>query len=191
MTWQDVPGFFDFGDIYDRAVLEAQSGDTLVEVGTFLGKSAAYMAERVRISGKGLRFWCVDKWDPVRYKTWWLSNYKPVPPVPAELAGMPLYEAFEMYRDMTCSNLQVLRKPSVEAAGIFPDGSLFFVFIDAEHRHPDIENDIEAWLPKVRSGGILAGHDYRTPEWPDVTEAVDKAFGARVEYCGSSWIVRA
>ena len=38
-TWQDIPGFFDFADIYDQAVDEAKDGDTLIEVGAFLGKS--------------------------------------------------------------------------------------------------------------------------------------------------------
>ncbi len=59
-TWHDIPGFFDFMDLYDLAVSGVRDGDTLVEVGSFLGKSAAYMAERIRESGKRLHFQCVD-----------------------------------------------------------------------------------------------------------------------------------
>ena len=62
-TWQDIPGFFDFQDIYDQAVDEAKDGDTLIEVGAFLGKSAAYMAEQIKLSGKDLRLFVVDSWD--------------------------------------------------------------------------------------------------------------------------------
>lgn len=35
-----------------------------------------------------------------------------------------------------------------------------FVFIDGNHAYPYVSEDIRVWLPKVRSGGVLAGHDY-------------------------------
>lgn len=49
---------------------------------------------------------------------------------------------------------------SVEAADYFDDGELDFVYIDANHSEPYVSQDIEAWTPKVRKGGIVAGHDY-------------------------------
>src|SRR5579863_7602837 len=96
-TWRDIPGFFDFQDIYDQAVAEARDSDTLIEVGTFLGKSAAYMAERIKESGKDLRFFVVDSWDEKEYAQWWIDVRRD-PPAPwpvEELYGMPLQKAFE------------------------------------------------------------------------------------------------
>lgn len=55
---------------------------------------------------------------------------------------------------------QVIRKPSVEAAKDVKDGSLDFVFIDADHSYEGCRADIEAWKEKVRKGGYLCGHDY-------------------------------
>ena len=55
---------------------------------------------------------------------------------------------------------EFVRKYSVEAAKDVPDGSLDFVYIDANHSDPYVTQDIEAWTPKVRKGGIVAGHDY-------------------------------
>ena len=40
------------------------------------------------------------------------------------------------------------------------DDSLDFVYLDANHEDPYITEDIVEWSKKVRSGGILAGHDY-------------------------------
>jgi hypothetical protein len=52
------------------------------------------------------------------------------------------------------------RKPSLEAAGTFADSSLDFVYIDANHQFQPALDDMRAWFPKVRAGGVLAGHDY-------------------------------
>lgn len=49
---------------------------------------------------------------------------------------------------------------SVEAAAGFPDRSLDFVYIDANHDLLHVTQDLVAWTPKVRSGGLIAGHDY-------------------------------
>lgn len=49
---------------------------------------------------------------------------------------------------------------SVEAAARFADASLDFVFMDACHEYAHVTADLEAWEPKVRPGGIVAGHDF-------------------------------
>jgi hypothetical protein len=48
---------------------------------------------------------------------------------------------------------------SVEASKLIPDGSLDFVYIDANHSYDSVQKDIDAWLPKVKTGGVLGGHD--------------------------------
>lgn len=49
---------------------------------------------------------------------------------------------------------------STIAAAQFPDQSLDFVYIDANHDLFHVIQDITVWLPKIRKGGIIAGHDY-------------------------------
>eukprot|EP00274_Cyanoptyche_gloeocystis_P007710 CAMPEP_0196666668 /NCGR_PEP_ID=MMETSP1086-20130531/64644_1 /TAXON_ID=77921 /ORGANISM="Cyanoptyche gloeocystis , Strain SAG4.97" /LENGTH=272 /DNA_ID=CAMNT_0042003893 /DNA_START=537 /DNA_END=1355 /DNA_ORIENTATION=- len=51
---------------------------------------------------------------------------------------------------------------SSQAARFIPDNSLDFVYLDARHDYCGVREDIDLYLPKLRSGGILAGHDYVT-----------------------------
>ncbi len=203
-TWQDIPGFFDFQEVYDLAVEEACDDEMLVEVGTYLGKSAAHMVERIRASSKRLYFYVVDTWDPAIYARWWEHSNDPPRPWPVEeLMGKSLFDAFLYATEKVgvSDGMVPMRMSSSEAAKRFNDGSVRFAFLDADHQYGAVKADIEAWLPKVKPGGILAGHDYLDPlsdyhplvAWPGVTRAVNEAFGSRVEKRGergNSWLVR-
>jgi hypothetical protein len=58
------------------------------------------------------------------------------------------------------SNRKIIRKTSMDAVKDFKDGSLDFVYIDGDHRFRYIAEDISEWEKKVRSGGVVSGHDY-------------------------------
>lgn len=74
-----------------------------------------------------------------------------------------------------------------------PDESLDFVFIDAIHTYEHVKRDVAAWMPKLKPGGVLGGHDYGKA-WKihkAVKRAVDELFGDRVEMdVDSTWFVR-
>ena len=53
----------------------------------------------------------------------------------------------------------LLKLFSEQAVKLFEDESLDFVYIDANH-HTGVQKDLEIWYPKVKPGGIFAGHDY-------------------------------
>jgi predicted O-methyltransferase YrrM len=73
------------------------------------------------------------------------------------------------------------------AADLVEDGSLDFVFIDADHSQRAVAIDIARWAPKVRAGGWVGGHDYNR-KFPGVIAAVDRVYGGRVEtWAGSIW----
>lgn len=54
----------------------------------------------------------------------------------------------------------LIKKTSMDAVKDVPDRSLDFVYIDGLHEFEPVMLDIIHWAPKVRSGGILAGHDF-------------------------------
>lgn len=55
---------------------------------------------------------------------------------------------------------QLLRATSEAAAGTIAEATLDFVYLDAQHHYEAVRDDIRAWYPKVKSGGVLGGHDY-------------------------------
>ena len=78
---------------------------------------------------------------------------------------------------------EIWRMTSLDAAALIPDGSLDFAYVDARHDYASVLEDLEAWFPKVKPGGILAGHDYVDIDFGrtdfGVKSAVDEFFEAR------------
>ena len=185
--WYEIPGWFDFQDIYSRVVDEFSggvSGGVFVEVGSWLGRSAAYFAEQVCAQNREGLTWrtdeetqlhCVDTWEGSEEHKLYVAQH-------------------DVYAEF-CENVDgwirggyivPVRKPSVEAAKDYLDESLVGVFIDASHEYEDVLADIRAWWPKVKQGGYFGGHDIN---WPGVARAVQESFPG-VQPLGSSWLVR-
>ena len=83
------------------------------------------------------------------------------------------------------SQAEMMIKKSSEAVGDFIDGILDWVYIDAEHSYESVKNDITIWTPKVKKGGVIAGHDVRVA---GVRKAVDE-FKGLCPYEGEDWIL--
>lgn len=71
-------------------------------------------------------------------------------------------------------NHVLLLSSSVEAGHNWTE-KLDYCFIDGDHSYKGCKSDIEAWLPHMKKGGIIAFHDYERDVWPDVKIAVDEA----------------
>ncbi len=55
---------------------------------------------------------------------------------------------------------RLLQAYSLEAAGAFENESVDFAFIDADHTFEAVDNDLKAWWPRVKPGGVILGKDY-------------------------------
>jgi predicted O-methyltransferase YrrM len=82
-------------------------------------------------------------------------------------------------------NLRLHEMSSGDAAQFFNDNSLDMVFIDGDHTYKGVKQDIDTWLPKMKKGGIICGHDYDIG-WPGVVQAVDETFG-KTNTVGTIW----
>jgi predicted O-methyltransferase YrrM len=113
-----------------------------VEVGTFSGENAVVMSQY---------FKSVVTVDP------WMNGYdKDDHASNADMAEVEK-KYFDRIKDL--KNISHLKLTSLDASGKFADASLDFVYLDGDHQTEAVVADIDAWKPKVRSGGILAGHD--------------------------------
>jgi hypothetical protein len=151
-----------------------------VEVGSWAGRTAIAMA------GAGALVWCVDTWEG--------SVGDPVDDTERMVrqAGGP-DNVFRVF----CRNVGPARLfrsvfpcrgPSALWADVFPYLA-DLVFIDGDHRYEAVRADIAGWLPKVRPGGVLCGHDCGVFE--GVNRAVGEAFPGGVELHGRTlWVHR-
>ncbi len=127
------------------------------------------------------RLYCVDPWT---YYPDYEHDRCPKDKTGGQWPSQPLLDAARdlFYRrlaeDGFADRVVVLPLMSRDAAPHVADGSLGFVFLDPNHSYEYVREDIQLWTPKVRQGGLIAGHDYRNPWNPrwGVTEAVDEAF---------------
>lgn len=115
------------------------------EIGVWTGNHSKQLCESV----PGLKLTCVDAWKAY-------SQYADKKNDQARLDTA--------YRD-ACTALapfgcRILRMTSADAAKQIPNGSLDFVYVDANHGEAYVRQDLQIWAPKVRSGGIVSGHDY-------------------------------
>lgn len=162
-------------DLRARSILERLKGHSQpvgAEIGVFAGELAQRLLQRLDLS-----LYLVDSWAVANPD----SQYAKSGDFHAQLRRSEQEHFYTLAKEMTSfagGRATILRKPSVEAAADIPDGSLDFVFIDADHSYEGCKADIEAWAPKVKLGGLIAGHDYENTDFPKfgVTRAVNELF---------------
>lgn len=60
--------------------------------------------------------------------------------------------------------VEFFHESSIEGAKRFPDNYFDFVYIDAGHSYESVMEDLNAWYPKLKVGGIICGHDMNDNE---------------------------
>ena len=152
--------WFTYPDFYRKAVRYFDEGH-FVEVGSWKGRSACFLAVEIANNNKQIKLTCVDTWGG-----------SPEHEGHAEYGVDKLYETFLKNIEPVKDIIIPFQSKSLDAVKSFEDGVLDFVFIDAAHDYENVTNDLNAWYPKVRNGGLFAGHDY-CGGWPEVVRAVD------------------
>jgi predicted O-methyltransferase YrrM len=168
-SWEKIEGWSDtIIPFYREVVANARDGSSFVEVGNWFGRSLCFLATEIKNSGKRIHVYAVDPGT---------GAHSHVHRVKKDYGGSIAGELAKNIRG--CGVFDFVTQivvPSMRGAAMFPDGTHDFIFIDGDHRKDHVRADIAAWRPKLKPGGILAGHDYGRSE---VTGVVDEIFPQR------------
>ncbi len=171
-------GWFKESDlqIYWKAVMTCQPGDQVVELGSWLGRSCSMLFPAIKKTGAKMN--CIDMWgenyaDNLNLTEWVGSGVLPWDAFHQNMKSLGILD-----------DINVIRECSWEASRHFEDESVQVVYIDADHTYYGVSRDIDAWYPKVKSGGWIGGHDFPIP---DVKKAVADKLGNVQQRSGSSW----
>jgi len=148
--------WFNYKELYSAVIRHFPSGSHFVEVGSWKGRSAAFMAVEIINSGKDIKVSCVDLFE------YYDGNTDLTADKFTDSNGMSLYEQFLNNVKPVSNIISAVKDFSDKAAAKFQDNSIDFCFIDAAHDYAHVKQDVEAWLPKIKKGGIIAGHDYES-----------------------------
>lgn len=170
--------WFDYAPLYERFIAEVPNESHIVEVGCWMGKSVAFLAVEAVNSGKTIVIDAVDTWLGSPEHEYILQRH----------GRDYLYETFTTNIAPLRHVVNPMRMTSLEASVLYQNDSLDVVFIDAAHDYDSVKADIAAWLPKVKSGGYLAGHDYNQC-WSGVIAAVNESLDIQEVVCGC-WVYK-
>lgn len=176
-NWKNRKGIEGRGGQMATLLLEHFKGQRHIrgaEIGVLTGKLSAFMLREV----PNLHLYMIDMWTVAKGR--YLESEEWAQCLTQEGKG-------EEHMELAISNTSayrhrrtIIQLPSLKAVKCFAKGKLDFVFIDADHTEEGAFEDLTAWVPKVREGGLICGHDYgnRKEESWGVERAVKQYFGS-------------
>ena len=131
---------------------------TGVEIGTGGGSGSVAMLMRIP---NLVKLYCVDPWKHVDDSLFEANR-------PQDWHDLMYNAAIKRLKEYE-NRAVILKMGSDEAVNHIPDG-VDFVWIDGNHEEDQVRRDIVNWLPKVREGGIIGGHDYQISYIRDIVK---------------------
>lgn len=159
----NINGWFDFEWLYNKAVKQAidNSQTKFIEIGSFYGKSSAYMAVEIFNSKKNIELTCIDTFPIPNQEKLLIDNLSPF------------------------SFVNIIKMSGIEYLKTLKDNSISFIMLDGDHCRNNVFNELSVGYDKLISGGIIATHDYLhpNPEIGDVANGIhDFGIEKNIEY---------
>jgi predicted O-methyltransferase YrrM len=186
----NIPGWMDRREIHWLAY-QAKNCDLVIEIGTWLGRSAYAMGQKVR--GRVIT---IDNFEPMSngraqrkqvraYRTHGLPGF----------VGLNTYS--EWLHNQCLTNLkELIDREKVEVINgnsnevindlVGLSGKVDMVFIDGSHDAKSIKSDILNYKRLLKWGGLLCGHDYAN----EVKEVVSELLPNAKKTISSIWSCR-
>jgi len=164
--YKNIEGWFSFKEQYDRMIQELPNNSIIVEVGTWHGKSLAYLIVESLNQNKKFKIYSVDSYDN-NYETFYSERLKKDKNFLNDAYisfknNLKNYENY--YTQYKCK--------SWNGASFFNNETIDYVMIDAGHSYEDVKRDVNTWWPKIKEGGYMGGDDYNINN--TVGQAVDE-----------------
>jgi len=166
-NYTELDGWFNMEDEYLHLLEKCPDGGAFVELGCFKGKSTSFIVTEMVNRKRKVNFTTIDSFGGATGSLDEMEENAYV--------GITDIEKDFLNNTKHLSNyFKTIKALSHEAAVNFEDGSVDCLFIDAGHSYEAVKADIAAWLPKMKVGGLISGHDYNA--WEGVNRAVNEAF---------------
>lgn len=185
-------GWCNFQDIYDE-VCNRYDNSIFVEVGSFQGQSACYMAEIIKERKKNNKLICIDLFpteDEINVLPQIGAGQSVEKDIIRALPDSLMNTFVKNLRDREVDDVVVpMKADSIKASTIFPNDYFNFVFLDDCHFQEYLEIEIQSWWPKVKKGGIYAGHDFDNIGVATAVRNFAKNEGLTVHTRLASWLI--
>lgn len=139
-----------------------------VEVGCLHGRSSSAISLAINQG----TLYCIDLWD---HRETHDPSFSDELVVKHKLPYKGLKNTIELFLENTKDrkNIIPIQGSSPECVSDW-DKQIDFIFLDAGHENPNDRDNIDFWLPKIKSGGMFLGHDwYEDRRLPDVNLNVE------------------
>lgn len=156
------------GEVLAELAAEVPAAQAIVEIGSYKGKSTAYLAT----GSRGAMVYAIDRWDLAGNADGRFGFNQP-----------ETFQAFkaQLARAGVTDGVIVIRDASVHAAREWKR-NIGLLYVDGSHTEVDVEADWRAWSPHLAPGAVVVFDDYDTKPNPGVKRVVDRITGYRWKY---------
>lgn len=178
--YQLLEGWFNMETQYKELLDATPEGGTFVELGCYKGKSTSFIGVEIHKQKRDINFFAIDSFEGA-------TNSNDLNEVKAYEGISEIEETYTYNITPIGNKVKTIVSLSYDASKYFDDKSVDVIFIDAGHSYEAVKKDIESWLPKMKSNGIMAGHDYTA--WAGVNQAVKEKFGEPHKVENDCWFI--
>jgi predicted O-methyltransferase YrrM len=147
-------------DLINYVIDDYKSNITMIEIGSYTGESTMLFAKK---------FKKVISVDP------FINNYD-LNDIACKYMNFEDVYNFFLKNISKYSNIEHIRKTSDDAISDLEPIKFDLVYIDGLHTYEQVKRDIENYLPLIKKGGYISGHDYH-PVWQGVIDAIHEKIG--------------
>lgn len=182
-NYTSLEGWFNMEKQYLELLDNVPEGGVFVELGAYKGKSTSFIVTEINNQNRNIKFHTIDTFEGD-------SGSNDVLEIEAyqKVNVSKMFEEFNKNTEHLKEHFNVIVGKSDESSKLFEDNSVDVIFIDAGHSYDAVIQDIKSWLPKIKDGGIMSGHDYNS--WTGVNTAVNEIFDKVDKIDNDCWFVK-